>query len=159
MLSVIEHLTTVVSTSPLPFLVQNAPSADLYFHLVLKFDGADLSDEQAANLRKYIAGFVRQKGANIKSAAFAGDRAHLLIGLSQFCAPGTFVRELKLVSSVYAKRKLGADGFKWREKYDALTVGLSQINQVKNYISRQKTLDEQESYASDWNRLASRELY
>jgi REP element-mobilizing transposase RayT len=158
MFSAIDQLTTVVSGAPMPFM-QKPESANLYFHIVLRIGGAVLTQEQELNLKKYIACFVRRAGGSLKAASFAPDRAHLLIGLSQFCALGTFVRELKLVSAVYASRKLGAEYFGWMEKYDAFTVSWSQIERVSSYIRRQKSLDRQESYASSWNRLASEELY
>jgi SOS response regulatory protein OraA/RecX len=69
------------------------------------------------------------------------------------------VRELKLFSATFAARRLGAKNFAWREKYDAFTVSLSQVERVCAYIRRQKWLDRQESYAESWNRLGSLELY
>jgi len=160
MFSSIDHLTTVVSDAPAPFW-QNAepPSPNLYFHLVLRVEGGILTDEQETGLRKYIARFLHRTGGSLQIAGAAQDRLHLLVGLSQFCALGTFVRELKLVSAAFARRRLGAADFGWQEKYDALTVSLSQIERVASYIRRQKRLDTPESYAASWNRLASGELY
>jgi len=135
MLSSIDQLTTVLSNAPMPFWEKIEPvSSSLYFHLVLRIDGGLLSDEQELKLKKYIAGFVRRTGGHLKSVSFAQNRVHLLVGLSQFCALGTFVRELKLVSAAYANRKLGAADFVWREKYDAFTVSFSQIERVRSYL-------------------------
>ena len=160
MLSAIDQLTTVISGAPVFFVPKIEPAAsNLYFHLVLRTDDARLSKEQQSNLKKYIASFVRRAGCNLRTVSFAKDRVHLLIGLSQFCALGTFVRELKLISATFAKRKLGTENFVWREKYDAFTVSRSQIKRVRAYIRRQEMLDVQESYAASWNRIASRELY
>ncbi|HEY8563760.1 MAG TPA: transposase [Pyrinomonadaceae bacterium] len=160
MFSAIDQLTTVVSGAPMPFMQKFEPvSSSLYFHLVLRIDGADLSEEQELMLQKYIAGFVRKAGGRITTVGFAQNRVHILAGLSQFYALGTFVRELKLISATFAKRRLGAVDFAWQEKYDAFTVSLSQIERVCSYIRRQKQLDREESYASSWNRIPSRELY
>ena len=145
----------------MPFMQKTEPvSSSLYFHFVLRMeDGAVLGDEQELSLSKYMTCFVRKAGGRINLVSFANNRVHILVGLSPFCALGTFVRELKLFSTVYASRKLGAANFGWEEKYDAFTVSLSQIERVCSYIRRQKWLTEQESYASSWNRLASQELY
>lgn len=162
MISSIDQLTTVVSGAPMPFfetLEPIAASSSLYFHLVLRVRGEILSDEQELNLKKYIAGFVRKTGGNVKSICFARNRVHILVGLSQFCALGTFVRELRLVSATYTNRKLGAENFGWQERYEAFTVSWSQIERVSSYIRRQKWFDTEESYASSWNRIASCELY
>lgn len=160
MLSPIDQLTTVVSTVPPAFLKKNETTAlNLYFHLVLKTDGEILDNEQELSLKKYIAGFVRKTGGNVKAVCFVQEHVHLLVGLSQFCALGTFVRELKLISATCIRRKLGAENFVWQEKYEAFTISLSQIERVCDYIWRQKWLDKQESYASSWQQIASRELY
>lgn len=161
MFSAIDQLTTVASGAPMPFMQKIEPvSASLYFHFVLRMDeGVVLSDEQELNLRKYMSGYVRKSGGKINMVTFTQNRVHILVGLSPFCALGTFVRELKLFSATFAARKLGAIDFGWEEKFDAFTVSLSQIERVCSYIHRQKRLDRQESYASSWNRLASQELY
>ena len=160
MFQAIDQLTTVVSGAPMPFMVKVEPvPSHLYFHLVLRMDGELLSNEQELNLQRYIAGFVRRTGGSVKAVSFAQNRVHLLVGLSQFCALGTFVRELKLMTSTFSRRKLGAENFNWQEKYEAFTVSWSQIERVSSYVRRQKSLDEQESYAASWNRLASCELY
>lgn len=160
MFTAIDQLTTVISGAPVLFVPKIEPvDSNLYFHMVLRMDGGGLSEEQQLSLKKYIACFVRRAGGNLRTVSFARNRVHLLVGLSQFCALGTFVRELKLVSATYAKRKLGAETFCWREKYDALTVSWSQIERVRAYIRRQELLDVQESYAASWNRVASCELY
>lgn len=160
MLSAIDQLTTVVSGAPLPFLQRIEPvSANLYFHLVLRFEGEFATEEQEQQLKKYIACFIRKTGGNVQTVSVARDRVNILVGLSQFRALGTFVRELKLVSAAFAKRRIGATNFKWREKYDAFTVSHSQIERVCGYIRRQKRLDREESFASSWQRLASQELY
>jgi hypothetical protein len=160
MFSAIDQLTTVVSGVPMPFLQKIEPvSSSLYFHLVLQLDGAFLDDEQELNLKKYITCFVRKAGGSVATVSFVQNRVHILVGLSLYCALGTFVRELKLISATFAKRKLGAENFVWQERYDAFTVSLSQIERVCSYIRRQKMLDHPESYASSWNRIPSRELY
>jgi putative transposase len=160
MFSAIDQLTTVVSGAPMPFMQKIEPvSANLYFHLVLRFEGEIAGDEQELQFKKYIAGFVRKTGGSIQSVSVAKDRVNLLVGLSPFQALGTFVRELKLVSATFAKRKIGAADFAWREKYDAFTVSHSQIDRVCGYIRRQNRLDREESFGSSWNRLASQELY
>ena len=160
MFSAIDQLTTVVSGAPMPFLHKNEPvSANLYFHLVLRFEGCLAGEQQETRLKQYIACFVRKTGGSIQSVSVSRDRVNILIGLSQFRALGTFVRELKLVSATFAQRKLGAATFAWRERHDAFTVSHSQIERVCGYIRRQKRLDREESFASSWNRLASQELY
>src|ERR1043165_3009046 len=102
MFSSIDQLTTIISGAPQPFWKKNESSpspAPLYFHLVLQVKSEISDDEQELQLKKYIAGFVRKTGGSIKTVSFAQNRVHLLVGLSQFCALGTFVRELKLVSA------------------------------------------------------------
>lgn len=73
--------------------------ANLYFHLMLCFDGEIAGEEREMRLKQQIACFDRKTGGTIQSVSAAEDRVNILVGLSQFRAPGTFVRKLKLVSA------------------------------------------------------------
>src|SRR5215213_770402 len=107
MFSAIDQLTTVVSGAPMPFLGKVEPlSSSLYFHLVLRIDGEAFSDEQESHLTTYIACHVRRAGGRIPVIDFAKKRLHILVGLSQFCARGTFVRALKVAMASLVKPEL-----------------------------------------------------
>ena len=160
-LATFDQLTTVVSTAtrlPGSGNRKGFENSNLYFHLVLRTDGAGFDFPRRKRLEKYIACFVRATGGEIVEMSFAPDRFHLLVGLSAFRALGSFVRELKLLSKTFARQKLETRDFAWREQHEAFTVGLTQIERVRSYIRRQTSLEMQESYAASWQRIPSREM-
>lgn len=132
---------------------------DLYFHIVLKFDGEILSDDERRKLQKYIVGYIRAKGAAVESIGFIDERVHLLIALPQSRALSDFVREIKLVSGLFARRRLALREFFWRLEYEAFTISFSEIEKINRYIRRQVEFQKQESYASSWHPVSFRRLY
>lgn len=158
--SSINQLTTIIANMPLSYLKEIEPaSSNLYFYLVLKFEDEIFDDRQELRLRNYLIGFVRAAGGSVKAVNFSQNRVHLLVGLSQFHALGTFVRELKLITKTFARRQLGAENFDWQAEYEAFTVSFSQIERVRSYVRRQNWLETEESYASSWQRVSPSKLY
>ena len=155
------ELTTVVSTMPFVFLQKCAPNSnkkaasrsDLCFHLVLRFENAMFSEFERVQFEKYIVGFIGAAGATKEAVGLNGGRVHLLVGLPQTRSLADFVREFKLLSRNFARRKLNAEYFVWQEECDAFTISSSQIGSVKNYIRRQVRLETPETYASSWLRI------
>lgn len=161
------ELTTVVSTMPFAFwqkraVISNKKAAlrsDLCFHIVLKFENAMFSELERSRFERYIVGFIGAAGATKETVGLSGGRVHLLIGLPQTYAPADFVRQFKLLSRTFARRKLNAENFVWQEEYDAFTVSSSEIEPVKSYIRRHIRLEKQETYASSWIRISKDKLF
>ena len=155
------ELTTVASTLPFVFWQKCAANlnnkaasrSDLCFHLVLRFENAMFSELERGQFEKYIVGFIRAAGATKETVGLNSGRVHLLIGLPQTSALVDFVREFKLLSRNFARRKLNAEYFAWQEEWDAFTISSSQIESVKNYIRRQVRLETPETYASSRLRI------
>jgi hypothetical protein len=160
MISSTTFLTTVAAPgfSPYPF-EQKLSAIKLYFHVVLRTDGADFVEEQKMRFKQYIAGFVRTTGNSVKAVNFAQGKVYLLVGLDHTRSLGDFVRDLKLVSKTFAQKKLGAGGFGWLDQYEAFTISLSQIERVRSYIGRQTQLKRQESYASSWQPISESKMF
>lgn len=168
MQSSIDQFTTVFCPMPMSFIRKkiikspvknNQNSSDLYFHIVLKTDCKNISDLEREKIHKYIIGYIRATAAKVKIIGSVRERIHLLVGLPQSRALADFVRELKLVSKTFARRKLNAADFLWREEYDAFTVSSSQIKRVHGFIRRQVQLGKQEKYASSWQPVSVSKLY
>lgn len=164
----IDQQSTIIITMPLAFQpktpgkirVNRAKNAfDLYFHIVLKLDCENFSQARSEKIQKYIIGYVRAKGADVEAIGIVGNRVHLLIALPQSRSLADFVREIKLVSALFAQRRLGFQDFVWQTDYDAFTVSLSQIERVFRYIRRQVKFQEQESYASSWQPVSFSRLF
>lgn len=163
-----DQQSTIMFTMPLHFQSKNTgklparkikTTLNLYFHIVLKFEDEIFPEVQDEKLEKYIVGYARAKGADVEAVGIVGNRLHLVIALPQTFALADFVREIKLVSSIFAKRRLGFGNFLWRTDYDAFTVSLSQIERICRYVRRQVNFQKQESYASSWHPVSLRRLF
>jgi REP element-mobilizing transposase RayT len=122
-------------------------------------DGEQLDDERSRLFKQYIASYVRTTGGSLKAAGCGQNKIYLLVGLNHTRSLADFVRDLKLVSRTYARRKLNAPGFFWQDEYEAFSVSLSQLERVRGYIGRQLKLESQESYASSWQPLTASKMY
>lgn len=145
----IDRMPTIVNTMPLVFLLKKKPKPfNLYFHIVLKTEHGIVEKEKQMRLRKYIAGYVKAAGGGAPIVALAQHRLDILVGLQQSQSLADFVNALKLVSKIFARRKLEANDFVWGEEYEAFTVSHSQVDCVKKDIRRQTRLEKQASYTS-----------
>jgi putative transposase len=160
MLSSTTYLTTVAASHLAPALFERQKEPiRLYFHLVLGTAGEFFTEDQSLRFKQYVAGFVRATNGTVKALTCAQGKVYLLVGLEHTRSLADFVRDLKLVSRTFARKKLNHPAFSWRDDYEAFSVSLSQIERVRCYIHRQTRLDRQESYADSWQRVSSREMY
>lgn len=164
----IDQQSTIIITMPMNFQtnfslklkknqVENVPN--LYFHIVLKLDGEIPEQTQKEKFQKYIGGYIRARGAETKAVGIVGDQMHLLIALPQTRALADFVREIKFVSSVFARRRLNFRCFSWQNEYEAFTVSLSQIDRIYRYIERQVRFQRQEISTCSCQPVSFRRLY
>ena len=69
------------------------------------------------------------------------NHIHLLISLSTNHALSDLLRELKKASSHWIKSKEERfKNFQWQSGFGAFSIGQSQIETVKNYIAKQKSI-------------------
>ena len=113
----------------------------LYYHVVFSTKNRigiirpDVEDE----LYAYIGGIL----ANNRSKLLIGDgtqnHAHLLLSLNKNVGIPNIVGDIKRSSSKWLKTQGGMLAkFSWQDGYSAFTVGHSQLEVVRQYISNQK---------------------
>jgi putative transposase len=101
----------------------------------VKFIREDIEDE----LYSYLGGILK----NIKSIPFqicgTSDHIHILCTLPRTMTLADLAEEVKKSSSKWIKTKgVHYRNFYWQEGYGGLSVGWSQVETVKRYISNQK---------------------
>lgn len=171
MLSPVRQPQTLAA-APLNAFAQNGSQQmrkqlTLHYHLVLRVnaDSLVINDENRKEFYKCLIGCVQAAGGKAEAIGGANNLVHLLVALNTNHYLADFVRGVKLVSSVLAKRQMQAGGFAWQEEYEAFTVSLSQREPVRRYIMRQQDYHTQfgaeETFNSSWQRNAveSAELY
>ncbi|MCA6078412.1 IS200/IS605 family transposase [Fulvivirga sedimenti] len=98
-----------------------------------------LSPIWEAELYKYIAGIINNRGN--KSIAINGmpDHIHILIKLSPGERVSDLVREVKKSSLVFIRKKLfGRKQFNWQRGYAVISYNERDLDRIKNYIAGQK---------------------
>ncbi len=95
----------------------------------------DAKDEAA--LYAYIGGICRNHGSPLLDAGGTEDHVHLLVSLSKNIAVAELLLDVKRDSSSWMKTRDVAR-FGWQDGYAAFSIGQSQVEDLKRYLSRQK---------------------
>lgn len=111
---------------------------NLHYQIILRVaDEANLIEEKwRLQFYKYLASCVKICGGKVEMIGGASDRVHLLIVLSSAKALAQFLRELKLLSQTWVRRKLQIPNFAWRNGVEAFTVSATQRELIKVHIQR-----------------------
>lgn len=111
---------------------------NLHYQIVLRVgDDANLIEEKwRLQFYKYLASCVKICGGRVEAIGGAPDQVHLLIALCSAKALAQFLRELKLLSQTWVRRKLQISDFAWQDGSETFTVSSTQLERVKAYIRR-----------------------
>ena len=112
----------------------------LHYHIVFstKERRALIKDEWRGRLHAFLGGCLKTLDAVPEAVGGTRDHVHLLIGLRATHRLADVVKDFKTASSRWIHTEIGDKLFAWQTGYGAFTVGISQIEQVKNYILRQE---------------------
>ena len=115
--------------------------SQIYIQLVfaLKGRGNLILKEWKDELRKYIAGIIKNKEQKTIIINGMPDHIHAFIGLRPSMPISDLVRGIKNNSSNFInERKLVKGKFSWQEGYGAFSYSHSHIENVYNYILNQE---------------------
>jgi putative transposase len=126
--------------------------AHIVFHTKnnMKFIDREIEEE----LYSYLGGILK----NIKSIPLriggTSDHIHVLCTLPKTMTLADLTEEIKKSSSKWIKTKGDAyRNFYWQDGYGGFSVGWSQVDSVKAYISRQKEHHGSVSFMDEYRRL------
>ena len=105
----------------------------------------------------YVGGILNH--LNCQSIIVGGveDHIHWLCALSRTCQPAELVKEVKRNSSLWLKTKNpDLKNFAWQSGYGMFSVGFSQIQTVRNYISRQEEHHRRISFQDEFREFLQR---
>ena len=92
-----------------------------------------------AELHRYLGGILTNHDCQPLIVGGVADHVHLLSTLSRTCKAAEMVKEVKRGSSLWLKTKNpDMHNFAWQNGYGIFSVGFSQIEDVKNYITGQE---------------------
>ena len=110
--------------------------------------------EIEVELFKYVAGICRELSCPSHKIGGADDHIHIACSLSRTIAISKLVEEIKTSSSKWIKTKgrQYAD-FGWQNGYGAFSIGQSQLNDLRGYISRQDEHHRRISFQDEYREL------
>ena len=114
----------------------------LYVHLIFSTKNrADMILPAIENeLFSYIGGIGNNNDSKLIAAGGTKNHIHLLVSMSKNIKLSVLVGDIKRDSSKWIKTKGDLyHAFQWQDGYGAFSVGYTQIEAVKKYISNQKT--------------------
>jgi putative transposase len=108
-------------------------------------------------LHRYLGGILSNRDCQSIIVGGVEDHVHLLCALSRTCTAAEMVKEAKRSSSLWLKTK-GADlhDFAWQNGYGVFSIGHSQIESVRKYISEQEEHHRKVSFQDELRQLLKR---
>jgi len=98
-----------------------------------------LKSDIREKLFPYIGGICRENNFKLIKAGGVDDHLHLLVSLPSTITIAKAIQYLKGGSSRWIHETFGnMKDFAWQEGYGAFTIGVSQIDQTKIYITNQE---------------------
>ncbi|MDG5816408.1 transposase [Chitinispirillales bacterium ANBcel5] len=102
----------------------------------------------------YIGGVLRTLDTVPLVVGGVDDHIHILCVTSKNNAISKLVGETKRISSMWIKsRDVIYSSFYWQRGYSAFSVGRTEIDKTRNYISSQETHHQNDSFEDEYLRL------
>ena len=123
----------------------------LHYHLIFATKNREplITADWRNQLHEYLGGTVRGLDGIPQGVGGVADHVHLLVALKATHCLSDFMRELKKVSSVWAKEIMLQKGFGWQTGYAAFTVSASARTAVQQYIASQEEHHLQKSFREE----------
>lgn len=102
-------------------------------------------------LYKYITGIIQNKGQKLIAINGMPDHIHIFIGMKPNCCLSDLVREIKKSSNSFINEKQFTKiPFYWQEGFGAFSYSFSHIDNVVNYILKQKSHHKTKSFKEEY---------
>jgi REP element-mobilizing transposase RayT len=90
-------------------------------------------------LFKYLAGICRELKCPAHKIGASDDHIHIACSLARTIAVSKLIEEIKTGSSKWMKTKSTRhEDFAWQNGYGAFSIGQSQLNDLRQYITSQR---------------------
>lgn len=123
----------------------------LQFVFAVKNRNALIKPEWESELYKYITGIVTRQEHKLLAINGMPDHIHLLVGMRPLQSVSNLLQDIKGDSSKWINQnKLTPYKFEWQEGYGAFSYGASQIDNVIEYIHRQKLHHSKKSFIEEY---------
>ena len=127
-----------------------------YAHIVFhtKYSRDIIKADTEAELYSYIGGILKNCNSIPLKIGGIEDHVHVLCTLPKTMSLADLTEEIKKSSSKWIKSKGQAyTSFYWQPGYGGFSVGWSQVETVKNYISNQKVHHKKITFLEEYKTL------
>lgn len=127
--------------------------SQIYIQVVFAVQGRQnlLQKEWRAEVFKYMAGIIKNKGQKPIIINGVEDHVHAFVGLKPAMSLSDLVRDVKNNSTNFINDNHWIKGkFSWQEGYGAFSYGHSQIESVYNYILNQEIHHAKQSFKDEY---------
>lgn len=127
-----------------------------YYHIVFgtKFHKPTIPDVHCELLYKYMWGVMQNKKCKLYHINGSREHIHLFVDIHPTIAPSTFVKDLKVSTSIWLKSQLEFKQFEgWAEGYASFTISHSDKDKVIEYIKNQKEHHKKVTFQDEYKAL------
>lgn len=128
----------------------------LYYHIVFgtKFRKSTIPNVHCQLLYKYIWGIIENKKCKLYRINGSAEHIHLLVDIHPTIAISTFVKDLKVSTSLWLKQQLEFQQFEgWAEGFAIFTISHSDKDAVIEYIKSQKEHHKEITFSDEYKAL------
>lgn len=128
--------------------------AKILVHIVFstKYRYPFLSDKDIRNqMHAYLGGAINNLGCNVIIIGGSADHVHIFCRLSRNYSISKIVQEIKRESSKWVKTKnIALTKFAWQNGYGVFSVGKSETERLKTYISNQEEHHQKKDFRNEF---------
>lgn len=105
-------------------------------------------------LYKFISGIIKNNHCHLYRINGIEDHIHIMSDLHPSISLSDYIKEIKVTSSIWMKNSGKFTMFEgWQTGYGAFTYSIREKNMIINYIKKQKTHHQSETFYDEYKRL------
>lgn len=113
-----------------------------------------LTKNNRAILFNYIAGIIQNKNCHLYIINGVEDHVHIVTHIHQSIALASFVKDVKVASSIFIKEQKLFDNFSsWQVGYGAFTYSIKELNRVVAYVANQEKHHQEKTFLEEYIKL------
>ncbi len=126
----------------------------LQFVFAVKYRNASINNAWKPELYKYISGIILNKNHKLLAINGIPDHVHILVGMKPTQSVSELLKDIKGSSSKWINdKKFCPQRFEWQEGYGAFSYGMSQVDNVIDYIKNQEAHHEKKTFIEEYTML------
>lgn len=123
----------------------------LQFVFAVKYRNAVIAENWETDLYKYITGIVQNNKHKLIQINGMPDHIHILVGFHTTQSIADLMRDIKANSSKWInENNFTKEKFEWQTGYGAFSYSKSHLQNVINYINKQKKHHQKQNFLEEY---------